>query len=82
MTLGEKLDAIRAQAATRIPEEARDIMHRHVEELRASGIVSRVPKVGDRAPEFTLTSASGEQVSLGQPLGRGPVVLSVFRGRW
>ena len=82
MSLSEKLDAMRAQAATRIPQEARDIMHRHVEDLRASGIVSRVPKVGDQAPDFTLTSASGEQVSLTGLLARGPVVLSVFRGRW
>jgi len=82
MTLGEKLDAIRAQAATRIPEEARDIMHRHVEELRASGIVSRVPQIGEKAPDSTLATASGEQVSFGQLRARGPVVLSFFRGRW
>src|SRR5262249_32301559 len=82
MNLTGKLDAIRAQAETRIPQDARDIMHRQIEELRASGIVSRVAKAGDRAPDFTLTSASGEAVSLGRLLARGPVVLSFFRGRW
>jgi len=37
MALREKLDSIREMAKTRIPPEARVIMERSVEELRASG---------------------------------------------
>ena len=82
MTLKEKLDAIKAQARTRIPPEAQAIMHRAVEDVRASGIMARVSKVGDRAPNFTLPDAAGRPVSLGSLLAQGPAVLSFYRGRW
>jgi peroxiredoxin Q/BCP len=35
-------------------------------------------KVGDRAPDFTLPSTDGGDVSLSAALGRGPVVLFFF----
>lgn len=82
MSLQEKLDSIRAQSANRIPPETRAVMHRSVEDVRASGIVSRVPKAGDRAPDFTLPDTAGRPVSLKDLLAKGPVVLSFFRGRW
>ncbi len=82
MTLQEKLDAIRATSKTRIPPEAQAIMHRSIDDARASGIVSRVAKVGQPAPDFTLPNALGELVGLKGLLARGPVVLSFYRGRW
>jgi hypothetical protein len=82
MALREKLDSIREMAKTRIPPEARVIMERSVEELRASGIMTRVAKVGQPAPDFTLPSAAGQEVSLKTLRARGPVVLSFYRGRW
>ena len=82
MTLKEKLEAIKAQAKTRIPADAQAIMQRSIEDARASGIMARVPKVGDRAPDFTLPDATGRPVSLESLLAKGPVVLSFYRGRW
>lgn len=82
MTLKERLDTIREGASKRIPAEARAIMERATENLRASGAVDRAVKVGDRAPEFTLPDPSGKPVRLAELLARGPVVLSFFRGRW
>ena len=82
MALREKLDTIREMAKTRIPPEARVIMERSVEELRASGIMADVAKVGQPAPDFTLPNATGQEVSLKVLLARGPVVLSFYRGRW
>ena len=82
MALSEKLDSMREMAKTRIPPEARAIMERSVEELRASGIMARVAKVGQSAPDFTLPNAAGQEVSLKGLLARGPVVLSFYRGRW
>jgi len=38
--------------------------------------------VGDMAPDFLLKNISNQEVSLGELTGRGPVVLSVYRGRW
>ncbi len=82
MALQDKLDSMRAQSATRIPADAQEIMHRSVEDLRRSGILSKVPKVGDRAPDFALPDASGKPVSSRDLLARGPIVVSFFRGRW
>ena len=82
MTLQSKLDAIREMAKTRIPPEARAIMERSTDDLRASGILSRVVKVGQAAPDFTLPNATGQPVSLAALRARGPVVLSFYRGRW
>jgi hypothetical protein len=82
MTLQEKLDTIRAASKTRIPPEAQAIMHRSIDDLRASGIMSRVARVGQPAPDYTLPNAAGQPVSLKGLLAKGPVVLSFYRGRW
>ncbi len=82
MTLQERLDTIRAASETRIPPEAQAIMHRSIDDVRASGIMNRVAKVGQPAPDFTLPNALGEPVGLKGLLARSPVVLSFYRGRW
>jgi len=82
MTLNEQLDRLREAAKTRIPAEARAVMERSVEDLRASGLLSRIVKVGQPAPDFTLPNATGRQVGLADLEARGPVVLSFYRGRW
>jgi hypothetical protein len=82
MTLTERLDTMRAAAKTRIPPEAQAVMQRSIDDVRASGLASRVARVGQPAPKFTLPNAAGEQVSLDGLLARGPVVLSFYRGRW
>ncbi len=82
MSLQEQLDALRAQSKTRIPAEAQAMMQRSVDELRASGILSRVPKIGDQAPDFTLPNASGQLIDLKSLLAKGPLVVSFYRGRW
>ena len=38
------------------------------------------PKVGDKAPDFTLTALDGSRVTLSSELARGPVVLILLRG--
>jgi len=82
MTLQEQLDHLREAAKTRIPPEARAIMERSIEDLRASGIMDRIVKVGRPAPDFTLPDATGRPVGLGELRARRPVVLSFYRGRW
>jgi len=82
MSLEDKLAAIREMAKTRQPAEVRAVMLKGTEDLRASGIMSRVAKVGATAPDFTLPNAEGQPVSLAALRARGPVVLSFYRGRW
>ncbi len=82
MTLREQLDALRAQSKTRIPPEAQVVMQRSIDEVRASGILSRVPAVGNQAPDFTLPNATGQPIGLKSLLAKGPAVVSFYRGRW
>ena len=82
MTLQEKLDTMRELSSTRIPPETRAIMQRSVDDLRASGIMSRIARAGQTAPDFTLPNAKGQPVSLTELRARGLVVLSFYRGRW
>ena len=82
MGLQEKLDAMREMSKTRIPPEARAVMERSVADLRASGIMDRIARVGQAAPPFTLPNQDGRSVSLSELTARGPVVLSFYRGRW
>jgi hypothetical protein len=82
MSLQEQLEVLKAGRRRVVPEDVWAEMERHIEELGRSGQLARMPKVGDRAPTFTLPSAAGEFVSLEGLLARGPVVLSFYRGRW
>jgi len=82
MSLEDKLAAIREAAKTRQPPEVRAVMQKAIDDLRASGIMHRLTKVGAPAPDFTLPNAADQPVSLGALRARGPVVLSFYRGRW
>ncbi len=82
MNLQEELNALKAKSKDRIPANTRSAMHRMTEELKKSGLLEKVPKVGDRAPDFTLKDSKGDFVSLHSLLGHGPVVLNFYRGGW
>jgi hypothetical protein len=82
MTLAERLDTIRQGAEKRIPPDKRAIMHRATDDLRSSGILDRVIKMGDPLPPFALQNAFGAEVRSSELLANGPLVLTVFRGSW
>ena len=46
----------------------------------ASTIFSAPPTVGERAPDFALSTPGGKQVRLSEVNSRGPVILVVLRG--
>jgi hypothetical protein len=82
MSLADTLASIREASAKRIPPERAAIMHRATEELRASGIIERVVKVGDPLPAFTLPNSYGQEVRSADLLAKGPLVVTFFRGSW
>ena len=82
MSLEDKLAAIREMAKSRQAPEVRAVVQKAIEDLRASGIMDRIVKVGAPAPDFTLPNAAGQPVSLAGLRARGPVVVSFYRGRW
>ena len=82
MGLTEQLQKIREGAAERIPADSIAIMHRATEDLRASGIMDRVLKVGDSMPAFNLENTRGKTVNSRDLLAKGPLIVSFFRGKW
>jgi hypothetical protein len=82
MALEDTLRGIREASAKRIPPERAAVMHRATEELRSSGIMERVIKVGDKLPEFALPNAYGQEVRSADLLAKGPLILTFFRGAW
>ena len=64
------------------PHEAIETMHRATAELKATGIEQRALKVGDPAPGFTLFNQDHVQIASAGLLGKGPLVVSFFRGHW
>ena len=82
MSLQDKLDETKKQLKSNIPPEALTIMHRAADNLRHSGIMDRVLKAGDPAPEFILPNEHGQMVSSSELLNKGPLVVSFYRGAW
>lgn len=82
MPLQDRLDALRAQLASKSSPEAQATMRRATEALLASGLAQRALKPGDRAPAFSLPDADGAAVRSDELLAGGPLVVSFYRGVW
>lgn len=82
MTLQVRLDAFKADFEMKLPPDKLTIMHRATEDLRRSGILDRVIKVGAAIPEFALPNQRGENVASAALHSRGPLVLTFYRGVW
>lgn len=82
MTLQQKLQELKALAAENIPPETRAKMLAATEQLSKSNILKHAIRVGDRVADFTLSDASGKDVSLRELRHQGPVVISLYRGIW
>ena len=81
-TLQEQLDATSESFAERMPPEVIRNIDAAVKDVADSGILDRVLKVGDHAPDFILPDATGTDVKLSSLLKQGPVVLTWYRGNW
>lgn len=82
MSLKEELKTLQTRLEAGRAPEVVAAMHQAVADLRASDIVLKVLKVGDRAPEFALPNAAGVPVESRRLLAVGPLVVTFYRGRW
>ena len=81
-TLREQLERLTAARKMRIPPDALSTIERATEELKQSGIADRTLRVGQPAPEFSLSDADGSTVNSQELLRSGPLVVSFYRGKW
>jgi peroxiredoxin len=82
MGLQEKLNQLKAGFEAKAPKEALEVMHGATRDLRSSGIMDGVVKVGGTAPDFELKNADEKIVRLKDLLSAGPLVLCFYRGKW
>ncbi len=53
-----------------------------IDRLALSGCGAQAPEIGEPLPSFVLPDASGNLISLTDLVGRGPAVVSFYRGHW
>jgi len=82
MSLQEKLSKLKANFEAKAPKEALEIMHRSTDDLKASGIMEGVLKIGNTAPVFELLNAEENVIRLKDLLADGSLVLCFYRGKW
>ena len=81
-TFAEQRDGVNAALAEQAPAELLEGFGRIIANQAAVDYAARAPKVGEKAPDFTLKDQLGREVSLTGELEQGPVVLLFYRGEW
>jgi len=82
MSLKAELKALQTRLESGRPADVVATMHRAVEDLRVSGAVERVLKVGDTVPAFVLPNAAEQLTDSRALLAKGPLIVTFYRGRW
>ncbi|MEM1330605.1 MAG: peroxiredoxin-like family protein [Planctomycetota bacterium] len=80
--LKRELDDLRERFNDRADDHTKRVYDAGVAAVKASGIEQTAKQVGDKAPQFILPDAVGNEVSLDELLAEGPVVLTWYRGGW
>jgi peroxiredoxin len=65
-----------------LPEEAQTIVGNSFEYIMAANFGEDALNQGEKAIDFSLPNARGEQTQLSSLLEKGPVVVSFYRGGW
>ena len=81
-SLQKRLDAIRNGFRKDAPPEVLEVMHKASSDL--TELLARNPGlgVGDQAPPFRLPDQDGNELDSAELLGKGPLVMTLFRGHW
>lgn len=80
-TLQEQADEIKEASAGQLPPEAAKVFGADQQAMAERGAPDAI-KVGTELSDFTLTDATGNEVSLSSLTGDGPAVLTWYRGAW
>jgi peroxiredoxin len=81
-TLAFELEALSAAVRSQAPASVLETIDDAVRRLAESGLADAAPRIGQPAPAFVLTDATGRSVDSRALLSRGPLVVSFYRGAW
>jgi peroxiredoxin len=80
--LKDAIAAFQREMAAQAPPEVLARLAPELEGLARSSYGAASPKVGSRAPAFSLPDARGSDVALRDLLAQGPAVVTFYRGGW
>lgn len=81
-SLGDSIAAFTANMAKHAPAGVVATLGAELRKLADSGIAALAPRVGAKAADFSLPDTSGKVVTLSGLVGRGPAVVTFYRGGW
>jgi peroxiredoxin len=81
-TLKDRITEFTSGVAKHAPPEVLAGLGVEIKKLAESGIARQALQIGAKAPDFTLPDAHGKPVALSALLGKGPVVVTFYRGGW
>ena len=82
MKYADQYKAVVQQFMDGLPEEAQGIVMKNFEAIMNADFGKNAPKVGDKAPDFTLPNVQGTDITLSELLAKGPLVINFYRGGW
>ncbi len=80
--LQSELDAKKKQFELLASEEKKKTYQEGIDKVEASGVLEQAIQKGEKAPDFVLTNATGDSITLYSYLKNGPVILTWYRGGW
>jgi len=78
----QDVEALIGQLKGMFPEDKFAVFNHDAQQLAATHTSPLVVKQGDRAADFSLPNANGNQVRLQDLIKQGPLVLTFYRGVW
>lgn len=82
MDLRSQLAKYNEASIKRLPADIKKLFRSEAQRLVDEGIGKTALKSGDKIPEFKLKNAFGELVSSDELLGKGPLIITFYRGAW
>ncbi|MEO0468667.1 MAG: peroxiredoxin-like family protein [Bacteroidota bacterium] len=81
-SLHSQLSIYQASFLAKAPAEKIKAYEEGIDAVLQSGILDQALATGDEAPDFQLSNATGQAISLAGSLSKGPVILTWYRGGW
>ena len=82
MSLATDLSTLKDRANARMPKEQSHTISKSIEDFMQTWNPANAINVGQPFPDFSLSDATGKQVSMKELLAKGPLLISFYRGGW
>jgi peroxiredoxin len=81
-SLNNELEIQKIKFEQKADEKTKEIYNKGFEALKEQNIIKNALNVGQKAPNFKLKNALGQEIELYDYLKEGPVILMWYRGGW